>query len=119
MDWNFPETQSNNLNKQEIQDLIVITYAEEQDKWKNDILKIESDLLKTNKEIEHLKIGEDIWWEAICKLFGRRTNREKLISVLENELAKLNTKYFKRLSEMPKPEAYELAMFGGSLFKAK
>ena len=104
------------LSPQEIQDLIVAVYTEEQDKWKRDIVVMEQTLTDKEKRLQELECDKDPWWEKALK---RKTNREKIIEVLKLEIEILSQSYYKRLSEAPRPEAYELAMLGGCIFKGK
>lgn len=103
-----------------IQELLIKTYTEELERWQKDLDGLEKSINIMEEAINKLEHQKDKWWERIIKLVSKRlTSREKEIINLDNQLDILRTKHIKRNFELPRAEAYELAMLGNNIFKIK
>jgi hypothetical protein len=123
MSWNIPETKqpvSDLLDPAFTQELLLSCYIEEQDKWNKAMIQLEQDLIAKEKHLRELRKQKDKWWEGLAlKLFGRVPDLQKESKAVEEEVRFLSDKYAVLITQMPKIDAYEFAMYGSKMFKVK
>lgn len=105
----------------EEQKLIMIAYKEQLDKWKSEKNLLETTISLLTSQLDILDIQnkktnwlKKIWYNNILK---KPTPINILISSKEDEIYKLIMKHQKVLANEPKSIFYDIALYGGTLFK--